>query len=225
MKCRTLLITRLWLQGQRTGKLTAGWQKYWSIKGLRNNPPDLRKIPPSLDYLRTFAQELAYVDLRTQDENRRTYRRRIYWSLRQMAEAGNPPREMRIVLSHPEEDWGQLWVNLTQCWSTQAVKITWYKVIHDIFPTNECLHRISLADTPLCGNCGSLDTIQHRITDCGAGATIWQWTQRRIAWILRTDPRNIPKDWTTHPHFRLWLPQRHRAITWILAQLVWYMIR
>jgi len=176
-KCRTLLITRLWLQGQRIGTLTAGWQKYWGIKGLRNNPPDLRRIPPSLDYLRTFVQELAYVDLRTRDENQRTFRRRIYWSLRQMAEAGNPPCEMRIVLLHPEADWGQLWDNLTQCWSTEAVKITWHKIIHDIFPTNERLHRIRLTDTPLCGSCGSLDTIQHRITDCGEGATIWQWTQ------------------------------------------------
>jgi hypothetical protein len=44
-------------------------------------------------------------------------------------------------------------------------------------------------------------------------------------WILCTDHRNIPKDWITHPHFRLWPPQRHRAIMRILTQLVWYMIR
>jgi exonuclease III len=224
-KCRTLLISRLWLQGQLTGTLTACWLKYWNIHGLRNNPPDLRRIPPSLDYLRTFVQELAYVDLRMQNENRRPYRRRIYWSLRQIAEAGNPPREMRIVLLHPDANWGQLWVNLTQCWTTEKVRITWYKVIHDIFPTNERLHRINLSVTPLCETCGRLDTIQHRITDCGEGATIWKWTQQRIAWILRTDPCNIPPDWTTQPHYRLWPPQRHRAVTWILAHVVWYMIR
>ena len=51
------------------------------------------------------------------------------------------------------------------------------------------------------------------------------WTKRRIAWILRIDPAHIPPDWTTRPQFRLWPPQRHRAVLCILAQMVWYRIK
>jgi hypothetical protein len=37
-KCRALLITRIWLQGQREGTMMEGWQRYWIIQGMRDNP-------------------------------------------------------------------------------------------------------------------------------------------------------------------------------------------
>ena len=43
--------------------------------------------------------------------------------------------------------------------------------------------------------------------------------KRRIVWILRIDPAHIPPDWTTRPQFRLWTPQGHLAVLWILAQM------
>ena len=49
--------------------------------------------------------------------------------------------------------------------------------------------------------------------------------KRRIVWILRIDPAHIPPDWTTRPQFRLWTPQGHLAVLWILAQMVWYRIK
>ena len=97
-------------------------------------------------------------------------------------------------------------------------------MIHDILPTNVRLHKIRLADSPLCGHCGEPDTVQHRVTACDVGARIWFWTKRRIAWILRIDRAQIPPDWTTRSQFRLWPPQRHRAVLWILARMVWYRI-
>ena len=51
------------------------------------------------------------------------------------------------------------------------------------------------------------DTVQHRMTECGEGTRIWNWTKRCIAWILITHPANIPQDWTTKPQFQLWPPQ------------------
>jgi hypothetical protein len=64
-------------------------------------------------------------------------------------------------------------------------------VIQDILPTNERLHKIRLIDSPLYGHCGEPDTVQHRVTACGEGASIWLWTERRVAWILRIDPAHI----------------------------------
>jgi len=164
------------------------------MQGLRDNPPYIRRIPPTLDHLRTYIQETAYIDLWKHGKHPRTLRGRVYWKMRSMAEAGNPPLVMRIVHLHPAADWGRLWDNLTKCWTTEAVKIIWYKVIHDILPTNERLHKIRLAETPLCASCGELDTIQHRVADCCEGARIWLWPKRRIAWILRIDPEHIPKE-------------------------------
>jgi hypothetical protein len=42
----------------------------------------------------------------------------------------------------------------------------------------------------------------HRMTECGAGTAIWEWTKERIAWILRTDPSPIPQEWILRPSSR-----------------------
>jgi len=168
---------------------------------------------------------MAYMDPYKLGEHPRTLRRRVYWTLQGMAVAGNPPRVMRIVQLQPSADWERIWTNWHECWTMEAVKINWYVVIHDILPNNERLHKIRLVDTPLCGHGEKPDTIQHRVTACDEGARIWLWNKRRIAWILRIDAVQIAPDLTTRPQFRLWPPQRHRAVLWILTQMVWYRIK
>ena len=74
-----------------------GWQRYWRLQGIRDNPP-------TLEYLRTYVQEMAYIDPYKLDEHPRTLRRRVYWTLRGMAEAGNPRRVMRIMQLHPSAE-------------------------------------------------------------------------------------------------------------------------
>ena len=130
---------------------------------------------------------------------------------------------MRIMQLHPSADWGRIWTNLHECWNSEAVKVNWYVMIQDILSTSERLHKIRLVDSALCRHCGEPDTFQHRVTPCGEGARIWLWTKRRIAWILRIDPVHTPPD-RTRPQFRIWPAQRHRAVLWILAQMVWYRI-
>jgi len=179
-----------------------GWQRYWRLQGMRDNPPHIRQIPPTLEYLRTYVQEMAYIDPYKLGEHPRTLRKSVYWTLRGMAEADNPPRVMRIMQLHPSADWERIWTNLHECWTTEAVKMNWCVVIQDILPANERLRKIRLVDSPLCGNCGEPDAVQPRVTACGEGP----WTKRRIAWILRIDPAHIRPDWTTRPQFRLWPP-------------------
>jgi len=90
--------------------------------------------------------------------------------LRKMAEAGNPPRIMRIRQLHPWADWARIWENLHACWTTKAVKANWYRLIHDVLPTNERLQKISLvASSPQCNQCRGSDTVQHRLTECEEG--------------------------------------------------------
>ena len=81
-----------------------------------------------------------------------------------------------------------------------------YRVVHDILPMNERLHRINRSPTEACRHCGKTDTIGHRLTECGEGSWLWNWTKRRIATMLRTIPDRIPDEWLTHPQFKIWPP-------------------
>ena len=97
-------------------------------------------------------------------------------------------------------------------------------VIHELIPTNIRLHRLRTVDTEDCTLCGKQDTIIHRLTECGTGEEIWEWTRIRLAAIHRTDRRRIPPGWLLGPTFRLWPRQRHLATLWILANLVFYLV-
>jgi hypothetical protein len=64
--------------GAERGSMVEGWQRYWRIQGMRDNPPHIRQIPPTLEYLRTYVQELAYIDPCKRGEHPRKLRRRVY---------------------------------------------------------------------------------------------------------------------------------------------------
>jgi hypothetical protein len=65
------------------------------------------------------------------------------------------------------------------------------------------------------------DSLQHRITDCGEGPIIWNWTLAKLGLILHMDPQHIQRTWPLRPDFHYWPPQRQTALIWILAHLVY----
>jgi hypothetical protein len=65
----------------------------------------------------------------------------------------------------------------------------------------------------------------HRITECGEGSIIWNWTRHKIGLILRTDQKHIPRAWTIRPDFHHWPEQKHTAILWLIATLVQYRLQ
>jgi hypothetical protein len=134
----------------------------------------------------------------------------------------NTPTEMRITRSFPDTNWHQVWKNLHTSATPDAITSTWYMAIHDLTPTNSRLADIHVSDTTSCALCGQLDTLAHRIADCGEGLIIWTKTQQFLGHILRTDGRRIPKEWTLRPDFCQWAPQRQTAVLWILAHFVHY---
>jgi hypothetical protein len=115
-----------------------------------------------------------------------------------------------------------VWKNLHDSPISDALKSTWYYVIHFIIPTRTHLAEIKLVDTPQCPTCGDIDTMEHRIRECGEAPVIWNTTRPMLAYILRTDRRNVPTTWPLCPDFRLWPQQKIAAVLWILAQLVHY---
>jgi hypothetical protein len=159
----------MWTQSHRDGEITAEWQRYWNLNEKRGNPPHVQRIPKSLEYLRIYALEMAYVEPQQQTEAPRAFRRRVYETLRTIQLATNKPRDVRIMLLYPTTDWDRVWSNLHSTRAADAIKANWFRMIHDILPTNERLHTIRLTDSALCSTCGERDTLMHRITECGEG--------------------------------------------------------
>jgi hypothetical protein len=104
------------------------------------------------------------------------------------------------------------------------VKATWFVVIHDLTPTNFRLHKIGLTPSDKGKSCGAVDTEKHRITDCGEGPRIWNWSAQRIAKILQTDESHISPDWLLRPDCVISPSTRRLAVLWILAHAVHYQI-
>jgi hypothetical protein len=77
------------------------------------------------------------------------------------------PREVRDVTVWPTTDWSLVWKNLAETPVIGETKAAWYKVIKDILPTNEKLHRIRIAPTDRCRHCNRKETLLHRLTECG----------------------------------------------------------
>ena len=116
--------------------------------------------------------------------------------------------------------WNTVWRNIHCTPVPGGTKAAWYKVIHDILPTNVRLYKIRMFPADKCSNCGMHDTLLHRLIECGEGPQIWQWTTRKLALILRTIPTRIPSEWLLRPQRALWPPTRRRAVMWILANIV-----
>jgi hypothetical protein len=79
-----------------------------------------------------------------------------------------------------------------------------------------------MSPTDNCSKCTNKDTLQHRLTKFGDGKETWDWTKKKMASILRLDPRHILEEWTTRPQFKLWPPQRHRVVLWFVANVALY---
>ena len=98
-----------------------------------------------------------------------------------------------------------------------------YQVLHDIIPTKVRLHRINMVPSDTCRRCTATDTLKHRLLACGEGQTIWQYTKTLLARMMRTIAARIPDDWPLRPHFNIWPPKKHRAVLWLIANVIFRM--
>jgi hypothetical protein len=56
-----------------------------------------------------------------------------------------------------------------------------------------------MAATNQCRHCYAPDTLRHRLTECGDGRLMWDWSRGRLAVILRTGTRSISEEWLLLP--------------------------
>jgi len=57
-----------------------------------------------------------------------------------LSNARTQQQEMRISKLWPKAEWKVIWKNIHAAPVSDPVKITWYRVIHDIISTNTRLH-------------------------------------------------------------------------------------
>jgi hypothetical protein len=145
-------------------------------------------------------------------EKPKVFRKPVYDPMYALSRDGREKPEMRSVRHYSETDWKRVWTNLHDSGIWETITAVWYAVIYDILPTNVRLHNIQLADTPMCKECGAVDTRLDRLIECGDGRNIWDWTRQRIAWIIRTTPERIPAEWLLRPQFQIWPPRRNRTV-------------
>ena len=109
----------------------------------------------------------------------------------------------------PTTDWLNIRKNVREAPVLVTVKVSWYRVIHDNIPPHTRLHQISLNPTDFCDHCNRLDSLQHRLTECGAGPLMWEGTRTLMARMLRTEWKCLPSEWLLRRTFTLWPPQKH----------------
>jgi len=128
-----------------------------------------------------------------------------------MCRAATESKEIRITNLWPQTAWLTVWKTLGEAPVPGAAKAAWYKVIHDILPTELRLFRVRMVPTDACRKFDRTDTLSHHLIERGEGEHIWTWTKQCLAWILRTIPELIPSEWP---------PKRRRAVLWVLANVV-----
>jgi len=188
--------------------------------GRQANPPHATKFPTKLAYRYVYAVNMAYITPSEQDKASRCFRRRIYASLSSKALERKGARDVRIMKQHPNTTWSKVWGNLNAILSSDELKAAWFMVMYDLIPTNDRLDKTQRSTTNNWEHCSRVDTLIHRLSECSEGAGIWRWTRSRTAINLRMD-HNLP-EWTVLPSFQFWPPQRHRALLWILARMMYY---
>jgi hypothetical protein len=73
-KSRTLFYCRLHMHSKCDGTLTYDWLRYWTLQRPNADPPNIKRIPDSIEYLRLFALDTAYIPPWEPSESRKRYR-------------------------------------------------------------------------------------------------------------------------------------------------------
>jgi len=88
-------------QGLRSGTLTAEWLRSWSLVAQNKNPPCRDWIPATLEYLRRYVVDVAYVTQQWSTESQSTIKRRLYDTMHYMCLAATESKEMLITNLRP----------------------------------------------------------------------------------------------------------------------------
>jgi hypothetical protein len=142
-KCDALYINRLQQQRHASNSTTARWITQYNDQLQTDNPSNWVNIPLTIEYLRSYFQEQAYIrEIQIYDSNRQRLRK-LYEIQFQKHCARASSLGTRIQSKHPHVKWPIVWRNINLKVLPHYIKTIWYVIIHDILPTNHRLHKIN----------------------------------------------------------------------------------
>jgi hypothetical protein len=222
VQSQTLFLVRCWRQYKNVGSITADCFEVWADLAETTNPPNLQVIPRKFEYMRLFLGEWTYMLEPQPEENPRTFKRRVYSTLRGLKNGTAELPRMRIMINMASTEWPRIWDNISKPFLPEDVRSTWYCVVHDIIPAQVRLYKIRLQASEKCIKCTQVDTLTHRMTSRGDAAAVWNWARVRVATMVRTEPRNVPASGLTFRNFDISPRPKHNAVLWIIANMVRY---
>ncbi|KAJ4435278.1 hypothetical protein ANN_23856 [Periplaneta americana] len=169
-KCQAL-ITRNIIRGHRGESDPMDnefWKRHIPLLCSRKSP-----LPQAIQSLWKIIESYP-PDLITADTKQQT--KLIYKYI--MKDSIHSPR---IVEQFPNQRWHKIWHNIHRANIPTAWQTTVYCYINQITPMEERKHRHHLTDSPACKICGFIDTLKHRITNCGTAKTTWNGAKKPIA--------------------------------------------
>ena len=222
--CRALFLTRFWAQGERDGSLTAEWLNIWALLSPRTNPPHIRVIPRTLEYLRIYFHEWPYMKPQRQAETPREFKRRVYNTLQTMS---TTVEQTTGGVHHAAS--ASYWLVTIVGQFPQRKFVCWSQVSMVHGDSWHNTHGCEVAQNPTDGygqlytvwEAGHHVTSPHRMWDGTGGLGMDLHTD---SVDRRTDPRRVPTEWLLRPCFQLWPRQRRQEILWILANMVSYVV-
>jgi len=188
IKCRTLLLSRLWKIRTRKDTVTAAMLRQWNLAALVDKPSFANHIPVEMAYVRHYVLDIAYITPTNNNETMHKFRKRLYAVLRDMVGAAKETATMPITRKHPGTQWTRVWSTFHDACFADSQKSTWNVVMHELILTNLRLVSTHVAKMDRCTLCGNINTLQHRLTECRVGPVIWNLTRSRLAAITLQTP-------------------------------------
>ena len=142
-KCCTLYITRIMKQSQQRGNITGTWIKHHAQYAQKQNPPQWAPLPKEIEYLRSYYQELAYVNPKQVEDKDDEYKKTVYQTLYSARFHISITLPIRVQEKHQHSNWTSIWTNIHKRFLPTTIRTIWYIVVHDILPTNERLQKSS----------------------------------------------------------------------------------
>lgn len=132
-------------------------------------------------------------------------------------------RQNPIEQLSPRISWKTVWINVSLPIHSMAVASTWYRVVNNLIPTNDRLHRIGLCDTNTCSRCTLVDTLQHRFT-CSGHLANWCWLRHQIAFLTRTAETVYTTDIILRPDFSCYPRTKTNTVMWLIGHFTYFVI-
>lgn len=179
------------------------------LKTLISQYKDPKTVPGKAAYFRTFLQLQNAIPA---DAVGTALGRAVYSSLLDQ----HPAPPVRVELQHPTCDWPTIWANISSKAVPAATRTAWFKLVHDLVPTAERLHRHGLASSPLCQRCKQTDTLIHRLVQC-AGRQQWDLCAKQVAYLAKVGEARVTPDLLLRPDIQGTSVEHHEKILRLLS--------